>query len=115
MKVDIVKLIIALAISALLAYACYEICKFEHVQWLITCGAFITIGIPASLALGISAKEERGSVMLKALAWIVLLIEIVANFIFVFFDFSVPVYVITNGLVLLIFILIYNAMYRTHM
>ena len=67
MKVDIVKLIIALAISALLAYACYEICKFEHVQWLITCGAFITIGIPASLALGISAKEERGSVMLKAL------------------------------------------------
>lgn len=115
MKIDIVKTIIAVAISALLAYACYEICKFERVQWIITGGAFLTIVIPCVLSMGVSSKEERGAVMLKTLSSIVLTIEIIANFVFVFFDFSVPVYVIINGLLLLVFALTYNSMYKAHM
>ena len=44
-----------------------------------------------------------------------LLIEIVSNGVFVFFDFSIPVYIIVNGLILLMFVLIYNSIYRTKM
>ena len=67
------------------------------------------------LALGISPKQERSSVMLKALTWVILLVEFTINGIFVFCDFSVPVYVILNGLILLIYTLIYNSIYRTKM
>ena len=115
MKVDLVKGIIAVAISALLAYTCYEICGFERVQWIVTIGALLTLGTPLMFALGISAKQERSSVMLKALSWTVFMVELIANGTFVFFDFSIPVYVIVNGLILLIFVLIYNSIYRTKM
>jgi hypothetical protein len=115
MKLDIVKSLIAVAISALLAYACYEICDYEHVQWVISAGAFVSIGIPMLLALGVSSQQERSSVMLKTLSWVFLLIEMVSNGVFVFFDFSVPVYIIVNGLILLTFLLIYNSIYNTKM
>ena len=115
MKLDAVKSLIAVAISALLAYACYEICNYEHVQWVIAVGAFVSIGIPMMLALGVSSQQERSSVMLKTLSWAFLLIEMVSNGIFVFFDFSVPVYIIVNGLILLTFLLIYNSIYSTKM
>ena len=67
MKLDIVKSLIAIALSALLAYACYEICDFERVKWVATVGALLTIGIPAMLALGVSVQMERTTVMLKTL------------------------------------------------
>ena len=67
------------------------------------------------LALGVSSQQERSSVMLKTLSWVFLLIEIVSNGTFVFFDFSTPVYIIVNGLILLMFVLIYNSIYRTKM
>ena len=72
MKLDVVKSLIAVAISALLAYACYEICDYEHVQWVISAGAFVSIGIPMLLALGVSSQQERSSVMLKTLSWVFL-------------------------------------------
>ena len=115
MKLDLVKSLIAVAISALLAYACYEICDYEHVRWVIAAGAFVAIGAPMMLALGVSSQQERSSVMLKTLSWVFLLIEIVSNAIFVFLDFSIPVYIIVNGLILLMFLLIYNSIYRTKM
>ena len=115
MKVDIIRSIIAFAISALLAYACYEICNYERVQWIVAIGALFTLGTPLMLALGISSKQERSSVMLKTLSSSVFCIELLSNGIFVFFDFNVPLYVIINGLILVVFILIYNSIYRTKM
>ena len=115
MKLDVVKSLIAVAISVLLAYTCYEICNYEHVQRVIAVGSFITIAIPILLALGVSSQSERSSVMLKALSWIFLLIELISNGVFVFFDFSIPIYIIINGLILLMFALIYNSIYRTKM
>lgn len=115
MKLDVVKSLIAFAISALLAYACYVICDKEHVQWIITAGSFVTIGVPMILALGASSQCERSSIMLKVLSWVIILIEIISNVIFAFCDFSTPVYIIINGLILLTFVLIYNSVYRTKM
>lgn len=115
MKIDYVKSLIALAISALLAYACYEICNYESVKWVITGGCFLTVAIPTLLAIGISSNKEKSSLSLKMLSWIVIFIEIASNFIFVFFEFSIPVYIIINGLLLLIYALIYHSIYKTQM
>lgn len=114
MTFDFIKTFIAVAISALLAYACYEISAFESVRWIITIGAFVTIVVPCVLTLGLSSKEERLAVMLKTLSSIVLTVEIIVNFVFVFFDFNTPVYIIVNGLLLLIYALTYNSIYKSH-
>ena len=115
MKVDVVKSFIAIALSALLAYACYEMCDVERVQMVVAVGALLTFGVTLMLALGVSAQQEGSAVMLKTLSWITFIVEFITNGIFVFLDFSISVYVIVNGLVLVIFMLIYNSIYRTKM
>lgn len=112
MKIDFVKTIIAIALSALLAYACYEICKYEQVQWVITIGAFFTIAIPALFALGVIAKAERSAIVLSILSWVILFVEIITNGVFAFLDFCIPVYVVLNGVILLIYVLVYNSIYK---
>lgn len=115
MKIDSIKSLIAIAISVLLAYACYEICEFERVQWVVTIGAFLTIVLPTLLAIGVTVKAERSAIVLSILSWVMLLIEIGINGVFVFFDFSIPVYIIVNGIVLLIYILVYNSICKQRM
>ena len=89
MKIDFVKSFVAVAISALLAYACYEISDYENVQWVITIGSFLTIAIPFVFAIGVSAKEERIALNLNVLSWMFLVVEFISNACFVFFDFAI--------------------------
>ena len=113
MKIDAIRTLIAVAISVLLAYACYEICDYERVRWAITIGAFLTIVIPSILSMGVATKESRTSLMLAILSWVGLILEIAVNFTFVFFDFSIPSYVIVNGIIICLYALTYSSMYRT--
>ena len=115
MKFDIVKSFFAVVISALLAFACYEISDYAQVKCFIATASFITIGIPAVLAFGVSAKQARSSLMLKALSSTTFFIEIATNGIFALFNFHTPTYIIINGLILAIFAMIYNSIYRTKM
>ncbi|MBP3353556.1 MAG: hypothetical protein IJ341_00140 [Bacteroidales bacterium] len=115
MKVDLLRTIIAIAIGVILAYACYEICNVDDVKWVITIGSFITLTIPLTLAMGICAEKERSLIMLSIVSWITFIVEIITNSCFVFADFSIPVYIIINGLILLIYLLIYNSIYRAGM
>ena len=115
MKIDVVKSFIAVIASALLAYACYEICDYERVKCVITIGAFVTFLPTMLFAMGISAKEERGAIMLKVLSYVFLTCEIISNGVFVFLDFSIRVYVIINGLLLLLYLMLYNSVYKKHM
>ena len=112
MKIDFVKSFVAVAISTLLAYACYEICAYENVQWVITIGCFLTIAIPFVFAIGVSVKEERIALNLNILSWTFVIIEFLSNTCFVFFDFSIPTYVILNGIILLIYLLVYNTIVK---
>lgn len=115
MKIDFIKSLVAVVISTLLAYACYSICKYENVQTLATIGNFLTIATPLMFAIGVEAKAERTAVMLKTLSWIVVLAEVVTNGIFICFDFSIPAYIIVNGLILMLYLLIYSSIYKKHM
>ena len=115
MKIDFVKSLIAVCLSLLLAYACYEVCDCHRVRWVITIGAFLTIGIPLVFSLGVFSTQERSSVSLNAVAGVILLVELVINGIFALWGSCIPAYIIINGLILLVFALIYNFIYRTKM
>ena len=115
MKIDFIKSLVAIVISALLAYACYSICKYESVQTLAAIGSFLTIATPLMFAIGVETKAERTAVILKVLSWVVLLAEVVTNGIFICFDFSIPAYIIVNGLILVLYLLIYSSIYKKQM
>ena len=112
MRVDIFKSIIAFALAALLAYGCYCISGYESVRLIVTIGSFVAIGIPLFLALGLESKDERGSVLLRVASWLASTLQIAVNFVFAF---SIPFYIILNGLILIIFALIYRGIYKQHL
>lgn len=112
MKIDFFKGFIALALSALIAYACYSICDYESLRWIVTCGAFVAIGTPLFLALGATADNPRGSVLMRITSWLVALLMIGINLIFAFCEFSTPWYIILNGIVLLLYALVFRGLLK---
>ena len=115
MKVDVLKSVIALGISALLAYACYEICDHGSLKMTIATGAFVALAIPSLLAMGLSPKQERRAVVLKTLSWSFFIIEILTNAIFAFCKFSTPTFIIINGIIILLFVVIYSSIFKAKM
>lgn len=112
MKTNIVKSIIAIAFSALLAYACYAICKYDEIRWLLTIASFVMFCVMSVMTFGLKAKSERSSVVLCVLSGTLLTVAIIMNFVFAFFDFSVPVYIILNGIVLLAYLMTYASIFQ---
>lgn len=113
MKADYVKIAIALTISALVAYLCFWICDCERVETLLTAGSCISVTVPLVCSLGFSNPEyPRGSAMMKLTAAIFAVLMIVENILFSFCDFTVAPYIITLGLSLILFLLIYISVYR---
>lgn len=114
MKVDIFKTIIGVAISGLFAYGCYAISDYENLKLLLIITAFVTMAVCLVFAIGVYIPDDsRKSVMLKTLSGIFWAIFLTTNMTFAFFEFNKPPYIILNGVLLLLYALIANAMWRT--
>lgn len=105
MKLNIVNTLVATATSALIAYGCYAICDYEEVQLLVTIAAFVQFLILSIGTIAVSLPEGRSTIMFRILSGVFFGIAVISNLIFACFDFSVPLYIILNGIVLLIYIL----------
>ena len=112
MKIDFVKIIIAVAISCLIAYGFYAICKVDELRWLLTIVSGVAMTITLAFTLGIKPKAERTAVMFTTMSSIFFVVIAVMDFIFAFVNFSKPVFVILNGVILLIYALITNGMFK---
>lgn len=104
MKIKIVPTIIALAIGAILAYCLYSLCKTEGREWIIAIGGFICLFLPLATGIGVRFAESRTSVNTAVLGWVFFLLMLISHGIFAFVQFSVPVYVIVNGILLIAFL-----------
>ncbi|MDR1883122.1 MAG: hypothetical protein LBR26_10140 [Prevotella sp.] len=105
MKVNFVQTLIAIATSLLVAYAFYAFHKGENAL-LLSCGSFIFLSTTLIIAIGINFNLPRTNVNIKAVAGIFCVIGLIDHIVFSFFDFSIPGYIISNGILLLLFILI---------
>ena len=112
MKIRFFRCIAAVVISALLTYICYLACN-PGLEYLIGC--FVSLLLPAILMLGISPKEERSGMVLSILSSIMFGTEIVVNAVFVLPCVSFPMYLVVNGLLLMVYLLIYGSIYGKHM
>lgn len=104
MKIKTLPSIIAAAISALLAYALYVICKTDGLELLITIGGFICFFLTLATGIAVRFEQERASVNTVVLGWLFFFLMLVSHAIFSFIQFSIPIYIIVNGLILLLFI-----------
>ncbi len=113
MKFDFIKSLIVLFIAALFGYGLYSICEYDALRWLLVGVGAGVFAIEGVLTFGMSLKEERKGMMFNVLSGLVLFATLVMNLIFAFCDFSIPLFVIINGLLLLIYAMSAVSIYRT--
>lgn len=105
MKIKAVPTIIAVLISALVAFGFYSWCRTSDNQWLLAIGSFLCLFVPLMFCVGVSF-EGRTTASTIALGGIFFALMLVVNLIFTFIEFGIPAYVIVNGILLLLLILI---------
>jgi hypothetical protein len=105
MKINIVQTIIAIAVSLLIAYGLYSFHDSEN-KILLSAGSFVFLATTLVLSIGISFELPRTTTNVRVISGIFFAVALISNLIFTFVAFSVPSYVITNGILLLVFILI---------
>ena len=105
MKLNFITTIIAIAVSLLIAYGLYSFHDSEN-KILLSAGSFVFLAITLVFSIGTSFQLPRTTTNIRVVAGIFFAVALISNLIFTFIAFSVPSYVITNGILLLVFILI---------
>ncbi len=105
MKISFVPTIIAIGVSLLIAYGFYSFHDDEN-QILLTIGSFVFLAVTMALSIGVNFSETRTTTNIRAISGIFFVLAFISNFIFSAINFAVSNYIITNGILLLVFILI---------
>jgi len=108
MKLHIVPSIIALALSALIAFGMYSWCKCTDYKLLVTIAGGVSILLPIGTTLGVSIPaNKRANANVKVLSSVFAIAFVISNIIFcIMAHFSMPAYIIVNGIILLIWLLL---------
>jgi len=105
MKVNFVQTIIAIAVSLLIAYGLYSFHDSEN-KILLSAGSFVFLAVTLILTIGTSFELPRTTTNVRVVSGIFFAIALISNLVFTFLNFSIPSYIIINGILLLVFILI---------
>ena len=105
MKINFVQTIIAIAVSLLIAYGLYSFHHSEN-KVLLSLGSFVFLATTLVITIGVNFEQSRTTTNVRVVSGIFFVISLASNLIFSFFTFSTLSYVITNGILLLIFVLI---------
>ena len=105
MKINAVQTIIAIAVSLLIAYGFYHFHNGEN-KILLSAGSFMFLAATLVFSTGISFEYPRTTTNIRVVSGIFFFVAFISSLIFTFISFSVPAYIIINGILLLVFILI---------
>ncbi len=111
MKINLVKTVIAIAISLLIAFGFFSFYKGEN-KFLLSSGSFIFLMLTLIMAVGIKFELSRTNTNLKVVSGIFFVIALISNIAFSFSKFSVPIYIIVNGILLLVFVFIAYSIFK---
>ena len=106
MKINLVQTIIAIAVSGLIAYGLYNFHDGEN-QILLSVGSFVFLSVTLALSIGVSFEQSRTTTNIRVVSGIFFAVALISNLIFQLLEvFPEPSYIITNGILLLIYVLI---------
>ncbi len=105
MKINFVQTSIAIVGSLLIAYGFYSFHDSEN-KLLLSLGSFVFLAITLVITIGVNYEQSRTTTNVRVVSGIFFIVALASSLIFSFLKFSTPTYIITNGILLLIFILI---------
>lgn len=111
MKFNIVQTLFALAISGLIGYGFYHFNQGELKLFLGT-GSFIFLSLTLIPTIGINFILPRTTRVIKTVSGVFFLLAFISSLIFSYINFSVPGYVIINGILILLFTLLAYSIQR---
>ena len=112
MKVNALQTVIAIAISALIAYG-FSCINNNNGREILSLCSFAFLALTSIVAVGVEFEQTRSTINIKVLAGAFFIAGIITNLIFSFFKIIIPLYIITNGLLLLTFLLASYSIQRT--
>jgi len=111
MKINFVQTIIAITVSALIGYGFYSFHNSDN-KLLLTLGSFAFTLFTLIITIGISFEQSRSTSNIRVVSGIFFFVGVISNLIFSFINFSIPSYIIVNGILLLSFALIAHSIYK---
>jgi hypothetical protein len=112
MKINPIMLIVSFFVSALIAFGFYTANQGDVYRWLITIGSAFLCFVTFSGILAISFDVRGGTGNYKIVSALFFIIMLISNIIFNFLDFTLAPYIIINGILFLLFIVIEYAIIK---
>lgn len=115
MKLKIFPCIIAVLASALIAFGLYSWCRCEEMRWLVTIFGGISLLLTIGATMSVTMPEVRATVNLRIASGIFAVLLAISNAIFCAVEsFYIALYVIVNGLLLLVWLITLYAITRAY-
>lgn len=105
MKLDIIKIFIAIAVSGLIAYGFFAFNTSPNKD-LLTVGSLIFLITSLTFTIGVSFNLPRTTSLIRTVSAIFFIIALLGNIAFSFMEFKEATYIIVNGILFLIYGLI---------
>lgn len=113
MKINFVQTVIAIAVSALITYGFYSFHSGEN-QILLSIGSFVFLSVTLVLSIGVNFEQSRTTKNIRVVSGIFFIVALISNLIFNFLKFSEPSYIIINGILILVYVLISYSINRAN-
>jgi hypothetical protein len=111
MKLNFFPTIISIGISSLISYGFYTFHDGLNKD-ILAVGSFLFLTITLIGTLGVSFENPRKKVNFKTISALFFVISIISNFIFLSINHTLPMYVIVNGILFMIYLLIVQTLYK---
>lgn len=105
-NIKVVPTVVSASIAALLAYALYNYADSESNRWLLTIVGGIMSFVMLFGMMGFTIQAQRSLAMMRVFSSIFFIATLVTNILFCANGFTEPLFIIVNGIVLLIYVLI---------
>lgn len=110
MKVHPVNMLVAITIGALLTYGMTAI-DANTMKFTIGIGSFIFMGATLGTAFGVTFENARSGVNIRVVSTLFFLVAVALNLAFALLGLSQTSYVVTSGILFLVFVLVANAIH----
>ena len=110
MRIHAVNLLVAVVVSALLTYGISSL-DSNSMKGVIGIGSFTFLVVTLVMSIGVIFENSRTGVNLKIVSIIFFVGSLFLNLIFAFIPFSQTSYIITCGIIFLMYVLIANGIY----
>ncbi len=112
MKIDIVRSVIAVIIAALIGWGLSLIPDASPYSLYTGLGGGLACALMLFLGIGCDYPDSRMGVNIKMLSMLFMAVAIVLNVVLSFFEFSTAAYCIPCGLLLVVYLLAFNGLYK---